>query len=316
MISVAGFWMRLVTLIAGFGLVASVTGCAVFTAKTQAMQDDIDRLFPSSFETECRKKMLEQTMRDYASVAGVESEQLPAVMQERIRTNAEPILEACTCMRGRFNPQVESASGTETKVTLDIASPALAECKPSGETVSKVRQGLMRMLRTMSAPTTTMKTKRAAFTLQTTEHMQAALYASYHRPPATLARLVFLGPGTGSACGSRMICIDKAALEVSTASDLRAKHSWARRALDPVVTQFGEDAQVITSGHNYTNFETSQNAGQVVYPVASIDGLPINRTTVKRIWLVLFHDMEIGPARSDFVPALASVIEVEFEEAE
>lgn len=315
MIPVVGFWMRFATLVAGCGLVTSVTGCVVSTAKARSMQDAIDRSFPSSFETSCRKTVLEQMLREHSSAAGAGVEQLPVALQERIKINAEPILEACACMRGRFNPQVESASNTETKVTLDIASPMLAECTPSGETVSKVRQGLMRMLHTMPAPVTTMKTKRAAFSIQAPAQLQASLYASYHRPPPVLTRLVHLVQGTGSACDSRMLCLDKAALEISTAASFRAKYRWASRSLDPVIAQFGEDAQIITSAHNYTNFEGAHMAGQAVYPVAFIDSLPVERTEAKQIWLVVFHDLEDHSNQSDVIPALATVIEVEFDDA-
>jgi hypothetical protein len=112
-----------------------------------------------------------------------------------------------------------------------------------------------------------------------------------------------------------MICIDKAPLEISKASDMRARHSWASETLGRVIAQFGEGAQVITGPHNYTNFESSRTAGQAVYPVARIDGQPIEMTKAKRIWVVIFHDMEVDPRAIDFVPAVASVFEIEFEDA-
>lgn len=110
-----------------------------------------------------------------------------------------------------------------------------------------------------------------------------------------------------------MICIDKAPLEISKPSDMRAGHSWARATLGRMIAQFGEAAQVITSPHNYTNFDSSRTAGEAAYPVARIDGLPIEMTKAKRIWLVIFHDLEVDPRGNVFLPALASVIEIEFE---
>ena len=258
--------------------------------------------------------MLEQAMREYSAASGIGIEQISPEIQKHVKTNAEPLFATCACMRGRFNPQVEHASGTEAKVTLEIWSPALEECRPSAETALKVRLGLMGMLQTMPAPTTTMRTKRTPFSIDVAAQMRPSLWASYDRPPAALARLVFLVSGTGSACSSRMICLDKASLDISRVSDFRARHSWASQALGPV-TRLGQDAQIITSPHNYTNFEPSQTAGQVVYPVAFIDGVPIEMTKAKRIWLVIFHDMEADPRGFDFVPAVASVIEVEFEDA-
>lgn len=289
-------------------------GCTSTTADNRAMQDAVDRLFPSSFEVSCRKAILEQAMRDYAGAAGVEVEPLPDAMQERIRTNAEPLFATCACMRGRFNPQVQHASNTETKVTLEVWSPALEECRPSAETALKVRLGLMGMLQATPAPTTTMRTKRTPFSINVTAQMRPSLWGSYDRPPAGLARLVFLARGTGSACSSRMLCLDKASLEISKVSDFRAKHSWTSQSLGPV-TRLGQDAQIITSPHNYTNFESSQTAGQAAYPVAFIDRVPIEMTKAKRIWLVIFHDMEADPKGIDFVPAVTEVMEIEFEDA-
>jgi hypothetical protein len=52
-----------------------------------------------------------------------------------------------------------------------------------------------------------------------------------------------------------------------------------------------------------------------VYPVAFIDGVPIEITKAKRIWLVIFHDMEADPRGFDFVPAVTEVMEIEFEDA-
>ena len=197
---------------------------------------------------------------------------------------------------------------------MEISSPALEECRPRAETALKVRLGLMGMLQTTPAPIVTMKTKRTTFFIDVAAQMRPSIYASLDRPPATLARLVFLVSGTGSACYSRAICLDKTSLEISRGSDFRVKHSWASQTLGPV-TQLGQDAQIITSPHNYTNFEPSQTAGQAVYPVAFIDGVPIEMTKAKRIWLVIFHDMESDSREFDFMPAMASVIEVEFEDA-
>lgn len=294
--------------------------CLLTGVSTIAIADEagLSERFSASFEASCQKSVLEEAIREYSTASGVGIERISAEVRERVEKNAAPMLASCACVRGKLRPKVTQESQTHVGIELDMSDFMNApECRPSFETVLKVRLGLMRMLKEIAAPTQIMKTKRTAFSLEVATKMRPSLYASYQRPPGGLARLVFLFPATGLACRLRELCIDKASMEISPASDFQAKHAWARSPLRRVVAQFGEDAQVITSGHNYTNFEHFRTADQFVYPIALINGEPIERVKAKRIWLVMFNDMEeVDPRGNDFFPAVATVFQVEFEDGE
>jgi hypothetical protein len=292
--------------------------CLLTGVSTIALADEegLSERFSASFEASCQKSVLEEAIREYSKASGVEINSISAEVRARVEKNTEPLLASCECVRGKLRPKVTQESQTHVGIKLDMSDFMNApECRATFETVLKVRLGLMRMLKEIPAPTQILKTKRAAFSFEVATKMRPSLYASYQRPPAGLGRLVFLFSGTGSACALREICIDKTLMEISRASDFQAKHSWARTPLRRVIDQFGEDAQVITSGHNYTNFEDFRTADQFIYPIALIDGQPIEMTKVKRLWFVMFNDMEEVPSRGDsFFPAVATVFEVEFED--
>jgi|CXWL01.1.fsa_nt_gi hypothetical protein len=294
--------------------------CLLIGISTIALADEegLSERFSDSFESSCQKSLLEEAIREYSKASGVEINSISAEVRARVEKNAEPLLASCTCVRGKLRPKVTQESQARVGIELDMSGFMNApECRPSFETVLKVRLGLMHMLKEISAPIQIMKTKRTAFSLEVATKMRPSLYASYQRPPAGLGRLVFLFQGTGLACRLRELCIDKGSIEISPVADFQAKHSWARAPLRRVIAQFGEDAQVITSGHNYTNFEHFRTADQFIYPIALIDGQPIELTRVRRLWLVIFNDLEeVDPRGNDFSPALASVFEVEFEDSE
>ncbi len=294
--------------------------CLLIGISTIALADEegLSERFSDSFESSCQKSLLEEAIREYSKASGVEINSNAAEVRARVEKNAEPLLASCTCVRGKLRPKVIQESQARVGIELDMSGFMNApECRPSFETVLKVRLGLMHMLKEISAPIQIMKTKRTAFSLEVATKMRPSLYASYQRPPAGLARLVFLFPGAGLACGLRELCIDKASMEISLASGFQAKYAWARSPLRRVVAQFGEDAQVITSGHNYTNFDHFRTADQFVYRIALINGEPIERVKAKRIWLVMFNDMEeVDPRGNDFSPAVATVFQVEFEDSE
>ena len=136
---------------------------------------------------------------------------------------------------------------------------------------------------------------------------------------------MFLRPGTGNACYEREICVDPVSLKISNASDLLAARSGslgeeARANLRRVIDQFGDRAQVVISGRNYANFVPSQTptvvplqaSNEFVYPVATIDRQPVEKTNVKRFWVVVFLSLRAYSALNDFVPALTTVYELQF----
>jgi hypothetical protein len=156
----------------------------------------------------------------------------------------------------------------------------LLGCAPNSETRTRVSLGLLSLVLTTPAPAQLLSTKRAAFSItfsypiDVSTKIQPSLFASYDRPPESLPRLVFLAPGTGNACYEREICVDPASLKISYASELLATRSGflgeeASANLKRVIDQFGDRAQVITSGRNYSNFAPSPTP--TVVPLQAMD---------------------------------------------
>ncbi len=126
----------------------------------------------------------------------------------------------------------------------------------------------------------------------------------------------FLAPGTGIACDLQNLCVDKSSLEIVKASELlvsnnRSTGKGGSRSLQKVIDQFGGSSRGITSGSNFSNFATTVRSA--AYAVSFIDGVPVEETTAKKVWLVFFpSQVPTNPRAIDFSPATVSVYEVEF----
>ena len=304
---------------------------ACTTAPT--FEQEFHEKFNRSFDANCQEKVQEQALRDYSTVSGITAEHVSAEIREKIKENASPLFAACTCVREKLATKVDEKSSTHIQITMDatvLFNDTALGCAPNSETRTRVSQGLLSLVLTTPAPAQLLSTKRAAFSLTVSvsvyvpidpsSKVQPSLFASYYRPPESLPRLVFLAPGTGSACPDQEICVDSSSLKISSASDLLAIRAEslgpeASANLRRVIDQFGDRAPVITSGRNYSNFVPSETPTVMpsrandafVYPVATIDRQPVEKTTVKRVWVVVFHSLRAYSTWDDFVPALTGV---------
>jgi hypothetical protein len=294
-------------LLGGLGVSAS--------AQDQAFRDG----FGASFVASCQKSMHERAVRDFAALAGVQPDKVGSETRTKIQSIAEPVFASCACIRDKVKTTAEGKSSTEIQVSIDMSALLQSpECKPSAEVSASIGQELQRLLQSAPPVSESLKSKRAAFTINASSIGRLSVFASYQPPPKTLPRLVFLAPGTGSACAARDLCIDKDALEMNNAAVVLSKYArvlgqGGSATLSRLIGQFGEDAKIITSSNNFTNFLPTQAAGQFSYAVASMDGQPVERTDAKRVWLVIFSSqIPTDPRALEFTPALTSVLEIVF----
>lgn len=193
------------------------------------------------------------------------------------------------------------------------------ECAAQPETLSAVQRNFIRLVEVSPPITSVFKTRRIPFFVDITLNKgRPSLFATYTQPPESLTKFVFLAPGTGSACAPQNLCVDKSPLEVKKANALLASHGnflgkEGSQSLQNVIDQFGEDSRVITSGNNFTNFVSGSTNGGVSYPIQFIDGMPIEKTTEKKVWLIFFSSqVPADPRVTNFSPAVTSVVAVEF----
>ena len=206
-----------------FLLLLLMQGCTSAPTFEQELQEKFNR----SFDASCQERVLEEAIRDFSTLSGIAAEHVSAEFREKVKENAAPLFARCTCLREKLGTKVDQESSTHFKVTMDgsVFFNAL-ECMPSSEAVTRVSQGLLRLVLETPTPAQLMSTKREVFSIyvsasssiDVSAKIQPSLFASYDRPPGSLRRLVFLAPATGSACGIREICIDKSSLEISSPS--------------------------------------------------------------------------------------------------
>ena len=300
-------------------VIVACTLSPVGFAQDPAFRENFDRSFLAS----CEKSSEDRIARDYAALAGVPVGKLADNTRSRIHSIAAPVTAiSCLCLRDKVKTTFEDKSQTEAQVSVDMSALSQStECKPSAEATASVGQQLQRLL--LSAPPVfeSLKSKRSPFTVSGSTRGRLSVFASSQPPPANLPRLVFLAPGTGSACPPRDLCTEKDALEVNKAPIVLTKFARVLgqeggAALKRVIGQFGEDAQIITSSHNFTNFQPSPTPGQFSYAIANIDGQPVERSKISRLWLVIFNSPSFANPRAlEFTPAFTSVLEIELSDA-
>ena len=308
--------MRTVTKLSIFLPLAYLSGFAV------AGDKDMQEPFRSSVETGCAKELIKRAIADYSKMTGIGSDNVSAGVQAKLEEVVRPLYASCNCLARKASMKVESKSERKMEIAVDLSGFSdAAECAAEPATSSAVQRNFMRLIEASPPAASSLKTKRTPFTVDLTlSKGRPSVFASYTRPPESLTRLVFLAPGTGIACTRRNICIDKAPLEIEKAKELLGSHGRVlgkegSRNLQKVIEQFGEDSRIVTSGSNFTNFVTTQQKGGVSYVIQSIDGIPIERTTEMKVWLVIFaSQVPVDPRALDFAPAIASVVEVEFAE--
>ena len=289
-------------------------------ASAGAGEDAFRDRFDAAFMATCEKTVLERAARDFAGLAGMPVEKLASGVREKIHTIAKPLLATCSCARDKTRTSIDRQSQTEAEVTIEGLSRS-PECMPGAETASSVTSQFHRLLLATPALAESLRQHRSAFSIDAAATGHPSLFASEHPPPRGLPRLVFLAPGTGSACPPRNICVDKLPLEVSTASELLTKNPKTLgkegvASLKGLIERFGEEAKIITSGHNFTNFLPDKPSGRYSCPVAQIDNQPIDQSRIKRLWLIVFSSpTPADPRALEFLPALTTVVEVEFSSA-
>jgi hypothetical protein len=291
--------------------------CAIVATAVSAREPPFRDGFDATFMASCEKAILERAVHDYAALAGMPVEKLPSGLRDKIRAIAQPVLASCSCLRDKTKTSFESESATEAEATIEIPlrSP---ECSPRTETSSSVNEKFQRLLQTTPALAESLRQSRSSFSINASAAGRLSLFASEQPPPQGFPRLVFLAPGTGSACPTRNLCVDKSPLESTSASQVLVQYakvlgSAGTAALKSLMEKFGEDAKIITSGHNFTNFLPGQSSGQFSYPITQIDNQQIEQSRVKRLWLVIFNSPAPADSRSfEFIPALTTVVELEF----
>jgi len=308
--------MHTLTKLAIFLPLVQLSGFAVADGK------DMQESFRSSVETGCIQGLVKKAIADYSKITGIGSENVSAGAQAKLEEVVRPLYASCNCLARKASMKVQSESERKMEIAVDLSGFSnAAECAADPATSSAVQRSFMRLIEASPPATSFLKTKRTPFSVDLTLNKgRPSLFAAYTRPPENLTKLVFLAPGTGTACTPRDICIDKAPLEIAKAKELIGSHGRVlgkegSRNLQKVIEQFGEDSRIVTSGSNFTNFVATQQKGGVSYVIQSIDGVPIEKTTEMKVWLVIFaSQVPVDPRAIDFAPAIASVVEVEFAE--
>lgn len=279
---------------------------------------------PESFISGCMKGFAGRAINDYGRMIGVTPDNISAEIKAKLAKSVEPLENSCACMARKISTKVESdtttTAGRKIELKVDLSGfENSADCAPDPATSATVQRNFIRLVEASPPATSLLKTKRSQFSVEVSmTTARPSLFAAYTSPPENLTRLVFLAPGTGSACATQNLCVEKSPLEITTASKLLISHGRVlgkegAQILNKVIDEFGEDTRIITSSSNFANFVPAQQKGGLVYPVQFIDGVPVEKTIEKKVWLVLFaSQIPAYPRAMNFSPAIASVLEVEF----
>lgn len=293
---------------------------SVSTYATADVGASVEETFRVSIESGCTKAVLKQALTNYGKVTGTNPDSISPGLQEKLDKAIQPLYAQCKCAAQRSSAKVTSPSDKKIEVAIDLSALSNAtECLAEPKTLALVQRNFTRVIEASPPATTVLRTKRRPFSLDLTlDKERPALFASYVQPPEVLTRLVFVTPGTGMASQPGDLYVDKGALEATRASTFLA--SYARSLgkegtenLRGVIAQFGGDSIVISSSIDYANFVRAKEDGKVNYFIRTIGGVPIEKTTVKRLWLiVLKHLVSPDPRGIIFTPAGVVVVEVQF----
>lgn len=283
-----------------------------------AADNDISDSFSRSFEVGCVQSLVKKAVADYSRMTGIGSESISAEVRSRLEAATRPLDATCKCLSRKASAMVQSESEKKMEIAVDLSGLSnSAECSPEPATANAVQREFLRLVEASPPPISAIKAKRAPFTLELTlNKARPSVFASYTRPPDGLTKLVFLAPFTGTACDPQNVCVDRVPLEIVKANELLATHSRVlgregAQNLQKVIDQYGGSARVITSGSNFSNFATT--AKGATYAIRSIDGVSIERTKSRKVWLTFFaSQVPTDPRSIDFLPAIVSIFEVEF----
>lgn len=288
------------------------------TGSAAAEGNDMQDSFSHSFEASCVDSLVKKAIGDYSQMTRIAMESIPLNVRNSLEEITRPLHVTCKCVARKASVKVESKTQEKMEIAVDLKDLAIAkECAPERTTLMAVQRGFMKLIELSPPPVSFRKTKRVPFTVELTlNKARPSVFAAYTQPPDDLTKLVFLAPGTGAACESQNICVDKSPLEIVKANELLISHGRTlgeegSRNLQRIIEEFGGDARVITSGSNFSNFSPTHVG--VTYSIRSIDGVPVEKTTAKKIWLVFFaSQVPVDSGAIDFSAAIVSVVEVEF----
>jgi hypothetical protein len=280
--------------------------------------NDIQDSFSRSFEAGCVQSLANKAVSEYSKMTGIAPESIPGDVRAGLEEATRPLHTTCKCLARKASVKAQSESEKKMEIAVDLSGLSTAtECAPEPTTSSAVHRGFMRLVEASPPPVNSIKTKRIPFTIELTlNKARPSVFAAYSRPPDDLTRLVFLAPGTGTACKPQDVCVDESPLQIVKAKELLATRGRflgmeGSRSLHRVIEEFGGNTRVITSGSNFSNFATTINGA--TYAIRSIDGVPIEKTTANKVWFVIFaSQVPADPRAIDFSAAIASVFEVEF----
>lgn len=276
----------------------------------------------SSMEEACNKELINCAVARYSRLTRISPENIPAEVKAELEDIMRPLLPACACLTQKIAAKMPAGAGNKTESNIDLdALLSSGECS-SVDPATRIaaRRRFSRIVGEAPSAISAMKVKRVPFTLTIAPNVKArqSLFASYTPPPERLTRLVFLAPGTGFACGEQELCIDNKPLEIKRPDEFLISHGRVLGKegvdkLNKLTDKYGNGVRIVTSGSNFANFAYSQSDGRAFYSIKTIDGIPIEKTTAKKVWLVTFaSQIPADPRALDFIGATTSVIEVEF----
>lgn len=279
--------------------------------------------FKESFITGCKTSMLKQAVIDYAAFGGKKAEDIPPETEAKIKDIIEPVSGMCDCVAEKTSLKVERKDEKNLQFSIDTSAlTAPRECLPEPIVAMQVQRNLWKLHATAPPPQKSLQTKRVPFVVDIpVTNGRPSLFASTSPPPATAQQVVLLAPGTGSACPPDNACIDDAPLTLTPAETLlreerRFLGEQGVQNLKQMMDTLGSDMPVVTSGRNYTNFVPSSSAENTFeYRIRYLDGVPIEKTQIKQLWLMVFVDaVPSDPRASAFSPARVAVMKVDFQD--
>lgn len=279
--------------------------------------------FKESLIKGCEGGLLKSAILQYASFSGKKADDILPETQEKIKNIIVPINGACSCMAEKAAIKVERDGEKITKFSLDASAMATPnECAPEPTLAMRVQRDLWTLYATAPPPHKVLRIKRVPFVVDIAViGGQPSLFASDLPLPETTPQVVLLAPGTGSACSPNDVCIAKRPLALIQAGTLLSKErrflgEEGSQSLKQMMDVLGSDMPVVTSGHNFTNFTPSPSTKDTFeYHIRFIDGVPIEKTQVKQLWLVVFAGtVPSDPRATTFSPSRVSVTKVEFQD--
>lgn len=274
-----------------------------------------------SFLSECKGHKLHSALALYAYASRIGIDDISGEIRSKIEALAAPGYELCACMAS--NLSVEEAQGKEWNIRYTDAIAEMVktnQCTKERAGAVYVERDIFHLAAKSQPVQKILKNARTPIVLDFAIDGKKSLYASYSPPPDELPRLVLVSPFSGSACSPNDLCVDKAPLGLVSAEEFFHTESSLLgeegiKNLKRTLKELNVDTPVVTSGRNYTNFVPVKSKGIYEYRIESIDGVPIEKTRIKEIWIVVFTSGTPKDSRAiNFLPALVSVVKIEFQD--